>query len=128
MVEMKDDGATAAMELAVQHLRPAPPVLPAAPAPAPAPDAPVPAAGDGATADAQPVTESKPSPAPEAAPAVEAIPEIDVLAESRKMPLDLAVACALIAAKDKGPGIADAILVLGGTSLMEGMQAALQER
>lgn len=193
MAEMKDDGPvsagmpkmmivywlmagdsiifskqTAAMEIAVQHLRPAAPAPPA-PAPAPAASAPpVPAASSEVTAATAevPVGGTEPPVIQEQKPAAAAaeiaegtidiasnlnptnpettsvapsetvvateplplIPQFDVLFESRKTPLDLAIACSLIAAKDKGPGVADAILILGGTGLMDGLQAALQER
>ncbi|KAI5455293.1 actin-like protein arp8 [Naganishia albida] len=118
MPDLKDDGATLAMAKSTEHLLP--------PLPAPIPQDPVvtttvdPETGEESTTTFQPEPIQPPAPAP----------TFDVVTEAGKMPIDFAVTNSLMAAGAdlKTVNLANAILILGGGGLIEGISAALAWR
>ncbi|KAJ9104346.1 hypothetical protein QFC19_003988 [Naganishia cerealis] len=118
MPDLKDDGTTLAMAKSTEHLLP--------PAPPPIPQDPVvtvtvnPETGEETTTTFQPEPIQLPAPAP----------SFDVVEVAGKMPIDFAVANSLMAAGAdfKSANLANAILVLGGGALIEGISPALAWR
>ncbi|KAG7544248.1 hypothetical protein FFLO_03361 [Filobasidium floriforme] len=117
MTEMRDDDVTRSMSRATEHLLPPP-------LPPPEPVIEEVTTTNPETGEVTVTQVAVPQPIP---PPPE--PDFDVVQEAAKMPLEVAVACSLLAATpERVSNLAGSILILGGGGAVEGFGEALRWR
>jgi hypothetical protein len=111
------------MELSTAHLRPPPPV------PYVDPDWVPPFGVDEETGQPLPDVQGHAPPAPPMIfPPAPVIDPAQVVNEASCMPLETAVCSSLLAAEGKGPALSSAIMIVGGSALIQGLGPALKWR